>query len=400
MSGGLARPAAIAGMASGAAGEVGRPAVQGAEHDPERDPERLLARLEWTVLRRLDGLLQGDYASLWRGAGLDFADLREYQPGDDVRHIDWNVSARSDRPQVRQFIEDRDVAAWLLVDCSASLGERRGTGAQGESRPRSRADLARQVLAVLASLFVRGGNPVGALFYRPGAGPGGGPLLLPWRPRGGRGQVLQLLAAFERVMRAPVVTASRPTARRPWWRWGGGRRAEAASAPAGRPSLTRLAELLEAAEGLVRRRSVLILMSDFYSEPGWLAGLGRLARRHELLALRLADPLDEALPPAGLLALQDAETGEQLLVDVDDAGFRARHAAAVQAREQELAEAFGRAGVDALELATDEDLAEALGRYIGLRRQRRRLRVRAPGRSLAASATAAAAMPPATGARP
>ena len=120
-------------------------------------PDALLRRLEWAVIRRLDGLLQGDYRTLWRGAGVDLADLREYQHHDDVRHIDWNVTARLQQPYVRQFTEDRELAAWFLVDLSASV--------DFGSDLRAKRGVAREFVGVLSRLLTRHGNRVGALLY-------------------------------------------------------------------------------------------------------------------------------------------------------------------------------------------------------------------------------------------
>ena len=305
--------------------------------------ESLLHRLEWTVLRRLDGLLQGDYRTLWRGAGLDLADLREYQPPDDVRHIDWNVTARLQVPHVRQFTEDRELTAWFLLDLSGSVD----FGSDGQTK----LGLSEGFVAALARLLTRRGNRVGAILYHPGAADVRQRLLvLP--PGVGRRQVLQLIAR----MRQPPAAAARSK------RGKGG----AAAAP------TQLADLLGRAEGIVRRRSLLFVVSDFISEPGWAAPLGRLARRHEVLAVRLVDPLEMALPDIGLLTVEDAETGEQLLVDTQDAGFRDRFEAMAAAHEQALRDQLQSAGVDVLELATDEDLLAALLRYVALRRQRGR----------------------------
>ena len=311
------------------------------------DAEALLHRLEWTVLRRLDGLLQGDYRTLWRGAGLDLADLREYQHADDVRHIDWNVTARLDTPHVRQFTEDRELAAWFLLDLSGSIDF--GSG------ERSKLSLSEGFVAALARLLTRHGNRVGAVLYHPAAAQP--TTVLP--PGLGRLQVLQLLAR----MRAPV-TPTAPTTAQP------NRRGLPRGEPP--PQATRLGDLLTRADTLLRRRSLVFVVSDFISEPGWAAPLGRLARRHEVLAVRLLDPLEMALPDIGLLTVQDAETGEQVLVDTQDAGFRQRFAALAAGHETALREQLASAGVDALELATDEDLLAALLRYVALRRQRAR----------------------------
>ncbi len=307
-------------------------------------PDRLLERLEWTVLRRLDGLLQGDYRTLWRGSGLDLADLREYQHGDDVRHIDWNVTARLQSPHVRQFTEDRELCAWFLLDLSGSID----FGSDG----RTKLALAEGFVAVLARLLTRHGNRVGAVFYREG-----GVDVLP--PGGSRVQVLHLLARM--------------------------RRQPGASIRAG----TRLAELLRPTEAWLKRRSLVFVLSDFISEPGWEAPLARLARRHEVLALRLYDPLEMALPDAGLVTVQDAETGEQLFVDTADPDFRSRYEAFAATAEAALRGALAAAAVDTLELSTDDDLMGTLLRFVALRRQRLKLPAQRPAAAARAAPAAA-----------
>jgi len=292
------------------------------------EAEALLRKLEWTVLRRLDGLLQGDYRTLWRGAGLDLADLREYQHHDDVRHIDWNVTARLQHPYVRQFTEDRELAAWFLVDLSASV--------DFGSDLRAKRGVAREFVAVLARLLTRHGNRVGALLYGTEVD-----TVLPART--GRPHVLHLLQRM----------AQRP-----------------AEAP---PGATQLRDLLVAGQRIIKRRSSVFVVSDFISPPGWEDALGQLARRHEVTAVRLYDPLEMDLPDLGLVTMRDAETGEQLVVDTHDPGFRKRFAAAAQAREEALLGALGSAGVDTLELATDDDLLAAILRFADLRRQRSRI---------------------------
>ena len=290
--------------------------------------EALLKRLEWTVLRRLDGLLQGDHRTLMRGAGLDLADLREYQHHDDVRHIDWNVTARLQQPYVRQFTEDRELSAWFLVDLSASVDF-------GSDRFTKRT-VAREFVAVLARLLTRHGNRVGALLY-------GNTVDTMLPARGGRIHVLELLQRM----------AARP--------------AEAAS------GATDLRELLLAAQRTVKRRSTLFVVSDFVSAPGWEKALGQLAQRHEVTAVRLFDPLEMDLPDIGLVNMKDAETGEQIVVDTHDRRFRERFKAAAERHETLLREALARAGVDTLELGTDDDLVDAVLRFTDLKKQRSRL---------------------------
>jgi uncharacterized protein (DUF58 family) len=288
-------------------------------------PEQILRRLEWTVLRRLDGLLQGDYRTLFRGFGMDLADLREYQYHDDVRHIDWNVTARLQTPYVREYREDREVAAWFLLDLSGSVDF--GSGATKKQA------VATDFVALLARVLTRRGNRVGALFY-------GDRVDAVVPPRSGRRHVLELVHRMQNRV-----------------------------APSGAPQ-TDLAELFGAALNLVRRRSLLFVVSDFLSVPGWEQPLARLAQRHEVIAIRLYDALEMALPDLGLVLLQDAETGEQIAVDTHDAAFRRRFAAAALARETRLREALAAAGVDALELAAGGDLVDAVLRFADLRKRR------------------------------
>jgi uncharacterized protein (DUF58 family) len=307
-------------------------------------PEQVLRRLEWTVMRRLDGLLQGDYRTLWRGTGLDLADLREYQHHDDVRHIDWNVTARLQTPYVREYHEDREMSAWFLLDLSASVDFGSGDVKKGRA--------ATDFVAVLARLLTRHGNRVGAVFY--GSDVDG---VLP--ARGGRMQVLHLLA---RLQPRPPRTVPAPRSK---------------AKPPARAAGTRLADLLRAGESVLRRRSTVFVVSDFISHPGWLPVLGRLAQRHDVTAVRLVDPMERDLPDLGLLTMRDAETGEQVLVDTHDPAFRHRFSQLAAQRDEELMQQLGRAGVDTLELATDDDLSDAILRFVQLRRQRARANGRA-----------------------
>jgi len=290
--------------------------------------EQVLKRLEWTAIRRLDGLLQGDYRTLMRGAGLDLADLREYQHHDDVRHMDWNVTARLQVPHVRVFTEDREMAAWFLLDLSPSVDF-----GSGELRKQN---ISAEFVAVLARLLTRHGNRVGAVLYGSGVD-----TVIP--TRGGRRHVLHLLNSMQA---------------RPLQTEGG---------------VTQLRDLLESSASLIKRRSTVFVVSDFISEPGWDRALALLAQRHEVVAVRVLDPLELDLPDLGLLTIRDSETGEQILVDTHDAGFRRRFARIAAQREAELREGFMRAGVDALELSTDGDLVDAVVRFVDMRKRRARL---------------------------
>jgi uncharacterized protein (DUF58 family) len=294
---------------------------------PESTPERILQRLDWQVIRRLDGLMQGDYRSLFYGYGLDFADLREYQPEDDVRYIDWNVTARMNTPYVRQYVEDREISAWFLLDLSPSVDF--GT------RERQKRAVLIDLVATLARLLTRHGNRVGAILY-------GGRVERTIPARGGRIQVLRLA---NDLLKQP------PLARAPF---------------------TNLTPLLEAGLHSIKRRSLIFIISDFISAPGWDRPLSLLNQRHEVLAIRLWDPREIELPDVGPIIMEDAETGEQLYVDTHDKNFRQRFQAAAQQREAGLNDSFKRSGVAALSLSTEEDLVRAIVRFAALRRQRRR----------------------------
>ena len=239
-------------------------------------PDRLLRRLEWQVLRRLDGQLQGTHRTHFYGTGIDFADLRTYTPEDDVRHIDWNVTARLDEPHVRQYTEDRELTAWLLLDRSPSMV----FGAAGRSK-----DVVLTELAVtLARLLSGGGNRVGAILFDRRVD-----TVLP--ARSGRAHVLRLAHELGKRQRR----------RRP---------------PRGRRPIS--PRCCTPPAGAIRRRSLVFVISDFITGDGWERPLARLARRHEVVAVRVVDPLERELPDVGMIVVEDAETGEQVLVDTSD----------------------------------------------------------------------------------
>jgi len=291
--------------------------------------ESVLSRIEWTVLRRLDGSLMGDYRTLFRGFGIDLADLREYQVNDDARTIDWNAAARLQVPHVRQFNEDREVTAWFLVDLSGSVNF--GSGAI------TKRAMAADFVALVARLLTRHGNRAGAVLYTDRVD-----LVIP--ARGGRLHVLHLIDRIQKTGASRTLGKS-----------------------------TRLGELLERALQAIKRRSVVFILSDFISEPGWARPLSLLGQRHEVLAVRLYDALERELPDAGLVVMEDAETGQQLFVDTHDTAFRRRFVALAAEREAALRTALSGAGADCIELATEDDLADTLLRFARLRKRRAQL---------------------------
>jgi uncharacterized protein (DUF58 family) len=294
-------------------------------------PERLLARLEWRVVRRLDGRQAGSYRTAHRGTGTDLVGLREYTDGDDARHIDWNVTARLNEPQLRVFTEDRELTVWLVLDRSASMtvgGPERG-----------KHDVLSELALVLARLFGRGGNRIGALLYDNG------------------------------VVR--IVPAG--TGRRHALRIG----AELTGTAGGRPRVgqhstgqyngtTDLAAMLDAAAKVARRRALIVVISDFIGDGDWGRSLLRLTPRHEVVALRVTDAADDELPDVGLVVVEDAETGEQLVIDSGDP-LRA----AVENRDTRLAAGMRRAGVPIHRIGTDADLVTALIEVVASTQRRR-----------------------------
>jgi len=295
----------------------------------EATPERILQRLDWHVIRRLDGLLQGDYRTLFYGFGVDFADLREYQAEDDIRYIDWNVTARMDTPYVRQYVEDREITAWFLLDVSPSVDF-------GAVHNQKRTVLMNFV-AVVARLLTRHGNRVGAMMFG-----STGTVQHTVPPRGGRIQVLRLI---NDMLKQPRLS----------------------HAP-----FTDLKLFLNGALNTIKRRSLVFVISDFISAPGWEAPLSLLNQRHDVLAIRLWDPREVEMPDIGIVVMQDAETGEQLHVDTHDRKFRQRFFDAAQLRESGLKQSFKRAGVDMLSLSTEEDMVRAIVRFAKQRQGRRK----------------------------
>ncbi len=293
-------------------------------------PERVLQRLDWQVVRRLDGLLQGNYRSLFYGFGVDFADLREYQAEDDIRYIDWNVTARMQTPYIRQYTEDREVSAWFILDMSPSVDF--GTlGPDGEKR-----NVLIDFVAVVARILTRHGNRVGALIFGNGL-----QKMVP--ARGGRIQVLRLINEMLKQPRLSNVP------------------------------VTDLRLMLRAALNTIKRRSLIFVISDFISTPGWESSLSLLNQRHEVIAIRLWDPAELELPDVGVMVMEDAETGEQLYVDTRDKKFRKNYQLAMQQREENLKQSFKRAGVDMLSLSTGDDMVRSIVRFAKQREKLRRV---------------------------
>lgn len=295
---------------------------------PRLDANRaheVLRRLELTVKHRLDGLLQGDYRGLTPGHGSELGETREYQHGDDVRRIDWNVTARQQVPHIRETIADRELETWLLVDLSPSLDF--GTAAC------TKRDLALAAAAAVGFLTARGGNRIGSVLMQPGK-IGGLPA------RSGRNH---LLAVLHRLATAPKVD-------------GGG--------------TTVLTDGLDHLGSVARRRGLAVVISDFLASDEWADALRRLTVRHEVLAIEIVDPRELELPAVGVLAVVDPETGERREVQTSNTRLRQRYADAAIAQRATIAQAIRGAGSDHLVLRTDGDWVGDLVRFVVLRRQR------------------------------
>jgi uncharacterized protein (DUF58 family) len=284
-----------------------------------------LRRLELLVMRKLDGMLQGDHQGLLPGAGAEPGEGRLYQPGDDVRRIDWNLTARSNAPHVRDTVADRELETWVVVDGSASLDF--GT-ANCEKR-----DLALAAAAAFGFLTARAGNRVGAVLFD-----GDATTVRP--PRPGRDAVLALLHRLEQRPRATEGTADLAAALR----------------------RTRLA---------ARRRGLVVVVSDLLDGSDWARELRALAMRHDVVVAHVGDPRERELPPVGLLMLVDPETGRTREVQTASKKLRERFATAAQTQWDTNARAVRVAGASHLALSTDRDWVLDVVRFVAARKRRR-----------------------------
>jgi uncharacterized protein (DUF58 family) len=318
-----------------------RTAIQPAEPRPRELATDLLKRLEFKVLRPLDGFLFGDYSGLFYGPSLDLAEVREYQPGDEVRRIDWYVTARTGSVHVRQYREEREIRAWIIVDLSASMDF-------GTRRILKR-ELALEFAGVVAAIISRTGNKVGAVGFSHG-----GTRLTPLGS--GRRQAFAILQDLLAQ----------------------GSKHSTTSAQAGTGD--ELTSVLEHANRILRRRALVFVISDFItsgdaaqleSDPVWSSELRRLAYRHDVITVRITDPAERELPKVGDLRLRDPETGQEAWIDTSDPQVRRAHAQLVEKRERAIARVLRASRVDQLELSTERDLIEPLLKFT-LRRKGRR----------------------------
>ena len=269
-------------------------------------------RLELRMRRLVNSRFAGEYRSVFKGQGLEFSEVREYQPGDEVRSIDWNVTARLQKPYVKRYVEERELTVLLLIDCSAS--------SHFGTRARFKDDVGLEVAAVIGLSALRNNDRVGVVAFTERV-----EHAVP--PRKGRRHGLRLLRDL---------LALRPVGRK-----------------------TDVALACEQAERHLTHRSLVFIISDF-RDAGAEVALRRIASRHEVVVVTVDDPVEERLPAAGVLVLADPETGQRIEIDSGDAAFRARYAAAAATAEAEREAMFSRSGVTAIALRTDEGIVEPL----------------------------------------
>jgi uncharacterized protein (DUF58 family) len=288
--------------------------------------DQLLRRSRWPVLRRLGFHPGGDERSALRGSGLEYTDVREYQAGDDPRTIEWNITARSDRPFVRESLPDRGLDAWLLVDITRSLD-------WGTARCLKR-QLALEFAAVVGQLLTGRGNRVGALLFGDRV-----QSIIP--PAAGRTALLQLIARMERAAESPT------------------------------DGPTDLGRALKEAGRLIRRPSMMMLISDFMTPGGWQQPLRMLGIRHEVIAAWITDPREGEIPDVGVVTFEDPESGEQILVDTGSAPLRARFQDAAEEQRQTIRADLIRARAAVAELSTAAELVPQLVTFIKQREAQR-----------------------------
>jgi uncharacterized protein (DUF58 family) len=289
-----------------------------------REVIRQIRRLQLKARRAVEDLLGGEYHSVFKGAGIAFEDVRAYQPGDDIRTIDWNVTARMGQPFIKRFIEERELTVMLIVDCSGSN--------QFGTRQQQKREVAAELAAMIAFTAISNNDKVGLIQFTDRV-----ERFVP--PRKGSRHVLRLIRD---------VLYYQPSHRS-----------------------TSIKEGLDYVNRVLRRRAIIFLLSDFL-DKGFERSFKRTGRRHDLIALRITDPRETDLPAVGLLELEDAETGERLLLDAGSREVRSAYAQTARRRHESLRQTASAAGIDLVEISTDGGHLDALLRFFKLRERRLR----------------------------
>ncbi len=288
-------------------------------------PKELAKKIRFIEIytnKAVNDVLAGEYHSVFKGRGMEFDEVREYTPGDEIRTIDWNVTARTGQPYVKRYVEERELTVLFVVDLSAS-------GSFG-SREKRKNEVAAELCALLSFSAVKNNDKVGLIVFTDVI-----ELYIP--PAKGVSHVLRLIRELLNF---------RPRRRR-----------------------TDIAQALDYLGRITHRRAVVFLVSDFLAE-GYEKPLRIVARRHDLIAVSLNDPREQSLPPIGLIELEDAETGETIVVDAGNAEVRRRWKALAREREDRLAELFRASGVDAIPIVTGRDYVRELTAFFRRREKR------------------------------
>jgi uncharacterized protein (DUF58 family) len=285
---------------------------------------RQIRRLQLTAKRAVEDLLGGEYHSVFKGTGIAFEEVREYQPGDDIRAIDWNVTARMGHPFIKRFVEERELTMVLLLDVSGS--------SQFGTRLQQKREVAAEIAAVLAFSAISNNDRVGLAAFTDRV-----ERYVP--PRKGTRHVLRLIRD---------VLFFQPAGRR-----------------------TSIREALDYVNRVLHRRAILFLLSDFF-DRGYEQAMKRSARRHDLIAVPISDPREEEMPAVGLLELQDAETGRHFLLDTSNRQVRAAYARQAGERRQRLRQLAKASRIDLIEVSTEGGHLDALIRFFRMRERRLR----------------------------
>jgi uncharacterized protein (DUF58 family) len=314
-------------------------------------------RIQFVTGRQVADVMAGAYLSVFKGRGMEFDEVRPYVPGDDVRTIDWNVTARTGEPHVKRFVEERELTVMLLVDVSASQDF-------GSGR-RSKLEAAVELSALLAMSAVDNGDKVGLLLFH-----GGADLYIPPR-KGGKHALRVVREVLARGQGQPEGLSARSLFELPRFvrRWFAKLQA-ATRAPGGRRS-TSISAALEFCRQVLPRRAVLFLISDFLDE-GYLQVLRHANRKHDVVAALITDPREEQMPPTGLVTLEDAESGDTRLVDTRSAAFRRELASRAAARREQLRTQLRATGMDLVVFDASQSMVDPLLRFF--RERERRLR--------------------------
>lgn len=288
-------------------------------------PRQIIQKIRQIEIRTkhlVNDVFSGEYHSVFKGRGMEFAEVREYEPGDEIRSIDWNVTARLGRPYIKRFIEERELTVILMADVSAS--GHFGTANQMKS------EITAEICALLAYAAIQNNDRVGLLMFTDQI-----EKYIP--PKKGRTHILRVIR--EVLYNQPGHTG------------------------------TDLTQALEYLNRLLTRRSIVFILSDFLTED-YMKPLRVASKRHDVVAVTITDPRELSLPGVGLIELQDAETGEEVLVDTGDAGWRRQYAEYNEALREARDQQFRVTGVDAIHIRTDEPYIDPLLQFFKLRERK------------------------------